>query len=123
MISLMIFLALQASEPLTMDHAKCITLAAKDFEKSGESSSDVATAVVSFCRSLEPRATSTNVMGKLSVEAQRSTLDSIRTTIRENVIVYIVRYRACKKQAECKLEKIGPVDPSRALEYLASPTK
>jgi hypothetical protein len=107
-------------EPLTMAHAKCMVVAARDFERSGESAEAVSTAVVNQCRGLEPRATTTNIMGQLTTDDRTEVLETIRASLRENVVRYVVQYRACEKKRGCNLDEVPIVAPSRALEYLAS---
>lgn len=121
MLTLLLALILAPSEPMTIEHAKCLTAAAKDFETSGESASDIAIAVVNLCRSFEPKPSASNVLGQLSDENQRSVMVTLRSTMRDNVIFFIVNYRTCENRKGCDLNALDPVVPSKALEYMAGP--
>lgn len=123
MIQLIFALAVAAQatgEPRTINHAKCINVAAKRFEASGERSADVATAVEKICRGLEPQPDKKNIIGQLTEKDRQSSLAIVRDAIRDSVTVFIVEYRACKNTKGCDLRSVDIVTPSRALEFMAS---
>lgn len=123
MIQLIFALALTAQaagEPRTINHAKCINVAAKRFEISGERAADVATAVEKVCRGLEPQPDKKNVIGQLTEKDRQSALAVVRDAIRDSVTVFVVEYRTCRNTKGCDLKGVDIVTPSRALEYMAS---
>lgn len=123
MIQLMFALALAApatGEPRTINHAKCLNVAAKRFEASGERASDVATAVEKTCRGLEPQPDKKNVIGQMTENDRQSSLAAVRDAIRDSVTVFVVEYRSCKNTKGCDLKTVDIVTPSRALEFMAS---
>lgn len=116
-----ILLFAQASTPLSaQDHANCLTGAALKMEASGESAGDVAVAAVYACRSLEPKATESNVAGQMSAAALNDTMEKLRISFHARVLQFLIDYRACKRTKGCAPSSVAAIKPFAAVEYILS---
>lgn len=95
-----------ASAAPSDDYVQCLRTETTGLENSGESPTTVARAVITACRSLEPRPTPENLLGQSPFENQRKILDELRQAFADRIVLRVIRVRACRRTPGCSIRTV-----------------
>jgi hypothetical protein len=106
MLTASIFVAAFAASIAGQSHKDCLRTMGDTLEISGEAASDVAAATVTACVSTEAAADQKSIYATSSTDDQMKIISMSRELSRDEVMLRVVRIRACRKTPNCKLDQI-----------------
>ena len=108
MIEMLLASLVFAGPTVGQSYGDCLTSVSATLEPSNEPASDIARATIMACKSLEVKPTADNILGQMTPEDRKSKTLMLRAAFEDELILRIVRYRACKKTVGCNVNLLPP---------------
>lgn len=111
MLTILMTVAAFAQASPGQSHPDCLMSVTRALEVSGEDARNVASAVVSACNPTDPLASGPtppdSLWAKMSVQLRTETIEFARELSRAEVVLMVVRLRACRRTLNCKVDAIA----------------